>query len=110
MRYFKIRFTEWRDAATEPASGAATHHRVGTFGYQEISDDSGAVAIVDEAGAPLPAGAVVGYEIIDQDPPAPNFGVTAHAMRDGAARTDREIERLAKTDPLHALLKKANLA
>lgn len=60
-------------AAGEAADAAMkTHERVGTFGYQVLTEDGDRVqGLVDEQGEDLPAGAVYGYEIVDQKPAAP---------------------------------------
>lgn len=57
---------------------ARTHPRAGTFGYQIIDEHIGEVmAIVDEAGDPLPVNAVHEHEIIDTDPPVPTWAEAA---------------------------------
>lgn len=64
-------------AAQEAAATAAVldmknHARARTFGYQVLTEDGSTVtAIVDEAGAALPAGAVYEYEVVDADPALP---------------------------------------
>lgn len=48
---------------------------IGTLGYQEIdSARMEVVRLLDESGNPFPADAVFGYEVVDADPPMPNWG------------------------------------
>ena len=50
------------------------HKRVNTFGYQVFNEVGTEVAkMVDESGNDLPAKAVFAYEIVDIDPPLPEW-------------------------------------
>ena len=50
------------------------HKKVGTFGYQVLNDAGTHVGyIVDEAGNHLPANATYAYEVVDDDPPLPEW-------------------------------------
>jgi hypothetical protein len=62
-------------AAGEAATRAMkSHPRVGTHGYQILTDDGTAVGrVVDEDGKDLPAGAVYGYLVVDQAPAVPSW-------------------------------------
>lgn len=106
MAYYRIRFTAWRDSAAEPYQAA--HKRVGSLGYQ-ITEHGALIGLKDDSGADLPAGAAYCYEIIDTAPPAPAFSLAGAALREGAARELRAFRKLAKTDPVSALLKKEKL-
>ena len=53
---------------------ATTHQKVGTFGYQVFNKAGTYVAmVVDEAGAYLPVKALYTYEVVDEDPPLPEW-------------------------------------
>lgn len=55
---------------------ARTHKMVGAFGYQEIdSVRMEVLRLLDEHGNPFPADAVFGYEVVDAQPPMPNWGI-----------------------------------
>lgn len=50
------------------------HKKVGTFGYQVLNDAGTHVGyIVDEDGNHLPAKAVYAFEVVDTDPPLPEW-------------------------------------
>ena len=59
------------DADTHAAS---KHEKAGTFGYQVLAEPDYRVAmIVDEFGDYLPANAVYSFEVVDEDPPLPQW-------------------------------------
>ena len=61
-------------AATDAIHSMKSHARVGTFGYQVLDDELTEMAeLVDADGNSLPEGAVYGYRIVDQAPPAPTW-------------------------------------
>jgi hypothetical protein len=50
------------------------HKKVGTFGYQVLNDAGTHVGyIVDEVGNHLPTNAVYAFEVVDPDPPLPEW-------------------------------------
>jgi hypothetical protein len=106
VNYYRIRFTAWRDSPAQPY--APDHKKVGSLGYMMIENGE-ARGIVDDSGNAPAEGAQFCYEIIDTAPLAPWFSIFGQAIAAGAAREERELRRLAKTDPLTALLKKENL-
>lgn len=62
-------------AEAEAAKRAASEYaKVGTFGYQ-VWNDAGTrlTKLVDEAGNDLPEKAVYSYEVVDDDPPLPEW-------------------------------------
>ncbi|HKQ23832.1 MAG TPA: hypothetical protein VJT81_05235 [Burkholderiales bacterium] len=63
------------EATAEDDTRAATHHpKVGTFGYQALSEPYNRVAMVmDEAGKYLPAQALYTFDVVDEDPPLPQW-------------------------------------
>lgn len=62
-------------AEVEQAQAALLQHKnVGTFGYQVLNDAGTHVGyIVDEAGNHLPTNAVYAFEVVDPDPPLPQW-------------------------------------
>ena len=62
-------------AEVEQAQAALLQHKkVGTFGYQVLNDAGTHVGyIVDEAGNHLPTSAVYAFEVVDPDPPLPEW-------------------------------------
>ena len=53
---------------------ALEHRKVGTFGYQVFNKGGTYVAlIVDEVGEYLPSQAVYSYELVDENPPLPQW-------------------------------------
>ena len=72
-------FSAERTAAAAEARAAAAHKKVGTFGFQ-VLNGSEVVRIVDEFGNDLHADAVYAYEVVDHNPPLPEWvkkGTTA---------------------------------
>ena len=68
-------------AAQAETRAARENKKIGTFGYQVLNDVGTHVGyIVDEAGNHLPAKAVYAYEVVDDNPPLPEW-----AMKDGRA-------------------------
>ncbi len=60
-----------RNVATRVASA---HKKVGTFGYQVFNKAGTYIAmIVDEAGDFLPVQALFSYEVVDDNPPLPQW-------------------------------------
>jgi len=50
------------------------HKRVNTFGYQAFNDaGTEVVKIVDESGTDLPTKAVYAFEVVETDPPLPQW-------------------------------------
>ena len=61
-------------AAQVETLAARQHKKVGTFGYHVLNDVGSHVGyIVDEAGSYLPPKAVYAYEVVDDDPPLPDW-------------------------------------
>jgi hypothetical protein len=63
------------EAAAEAETRAARKHKkAGTFGYQVLNETGNGVAmILDEAGDYLPAQALYRYEVVDENPPLPEW-------------------------------------
>ena len=63
------------EAVADAAARAAREHKkIGTFGYQVLNDAGTNVEyIVDEAGNYLPPKAVYSYEVVDDNPPLPQW-------------------------------------
>ena len=62
------------DAAKAEARSARAHKKVGTFGYQLLHPARTHIAmVVDEAGDYLPVQAVYSYEVVDENPPLPEW-------------------------------------
>ncbi|HKQ23830.1 MAG TPA: hypothetical protein VJT81_05225 [Burkholderiales bacterium] len=62
------------------------HKRVGTFGYQVFNAaGTGVAKFVDASGKVLPARAVYAFEVVDTDPPLPEW---ASKKRAGTKRTN----------------------
>ena len=63
------------EAAAEAETLAATKHKkAGTFGYQVLNETGNGVAmILDEAGDYLPPQALYRYEVVDENPPLPEW-------------------------------------
>ncbi len=63
-----------KGAADAEVRAAQAHKKVGTFGYQVLHDAGTHVAmVVDEAGDYLPIKAVYSYEVVDENPPLPEW-------------------------------------
>jgi hypothetical protein len=61
-------------AADAETRAARAHKKAGTFGYQVLHDAGTHVAmVVDEAGDYLPIKAVYSYEVVDENPPLPEW-------------------------------------
>ncbi len=61
-------------AADAEVRTARAHKKVGTFGYQVIDETGSRVAmVVDEDGDYLPAQAVYSFEVVDDNPPPPEW-------------------------------------
>ena len=61
-------------SAEAEVRAAHQHQKVGTFGYQVLSAAGTHVAmVVDEAGNYLPVQAVYSYEVVDENPPLPEW-------------------------------------
>lgn len=75
-------------AVEQAQAGLLWHKKVGTFGYQVLNDaGTEAVKIVDESGNDLPAQAVYAFEIVDPDPPLPEWA------KKGRTRTERATKK-----------------
>ena len=63
------------EAAAEADTHAATEHlKVGTFGYQVLFEPDNRIAmVVDETGKYLPAQALYTFDVVDEDPPLPQW-------------------------------------
>ncbi|HWH47510.1 MAG TPA: hypothetical protein VN664_06905 [Burkholderiales bacterium] len=63
-----------RAAAEAETRAAKEHERTGTLGYRVLSDAGNHVTrIVDEFGNDLPETAVYTFEVVDPDPPRPDW-------------------------------------
>ena len=61
-------------ASAAEIAAARAHKQVGTFGYQVLDETGSRVAmVVDEAGDYLPAQALYTYEVVDENPPPPEW-------------------------------------
>ena len=61
-------------AAEEDTRAATEHPKVGTFGYQVFSEPGHRLSsAVDETGKYLPAQALYTFDVVDEDPPLPQW-------------------------------------
>ena len=60
---------------------AHTHRNVGTFGYEVVNSNGHVAMIVDEAGDNLPIEAVYTHDLVDDNPPLPEWAKTGKVGR-----------------------------
>jgi len=72
-----------RKAPSEAETGAeGEHEEIGIFGYQVIDETGSRVAmVVDDAGAYLHGRALCTYEVVDENPPLPQWAKTGKVGR-----------------------------